>query len=82
MIENLSASGSGAISWARYDAETRVLEIDFKGKTPSTYAYDEFPAHEWDAFKATESKGRFFAARVRFAKDAHGNPLYKYRRLK
>ncbi len=82
MVENLSAKESGQIDWARYDSDTGVLEIDFKGKTPSTYAYDGFPAHEWDSFKAAESKGKFFASHVRFAKNADGSLKYPYRKIK
>ncbi len=82
MIQHLDTKQSAQVQWARYDAETRTLEIDFKGKAPSTYVYDGFPPEEWDAFKAAESKGRFFAAHVRFAKNADGSLKYPYRKIR
>ncbi len=82
MVEHLDRKQDRNIEWAQYDSEKQVLTIDFKGKTPSTYEYDGFPAHEWDSFKAAESKGKFFASHVRFAKNADGSLKYPYRKIK
>ncbi len=71
-----------AKKWARYDWATKTLEVDFPGKTPSTYAYYDFPPSEWEAFQHATNKGSFFAEHVRFAKDEQGNLRYRFERLK
>ena len=84
MTHELDCKDSSNVRWARYNKETRVLEIDFTGKNgakKSTYAYDDFPPEEWDAFCASESKGKWFAYRVRFAKKADDTPKFAFRKL-
>jgi len=82
MVEHLDTKESAQVQWARYDSETRTLTIDFKGKIPSSYEYSGFPAEEWEAFKAAENKGKFFADRVRFAKNEDGSVKYTYRKIR
>jgi hypothetical protein len=58
----------GNISWARYDEATHVLEIDFKdssGVRSSTYRYEGFSPEAWLDFRSAESKGRYFAFKIR-----------------
>lgn len=82
MPESVHAKESKQLEWMRYDEATQELEIDFRGKTPSTYTYAGFPPEEWEAFKAAESKGSFFAAHVRFAKNPDGSLKYPYRKIR
>jgi len=46
-----------------YDERTRVLEIEFH--SGGIYRYLDVPKEIFDALLAAESKGRFFAARIR-----------------
>lgn len=67
-VSRIDCSQSSNISWARYDEATQRLEIDFKnskGEKVSTYEYADFPPEEWDAFRASESRGKHFAYRIR-----------------
>ncbi len=68
MSDEFEAGESSNLSWARYDEVTRILAIDFKGKDgrkTSTYEYQNFPASQWEAFKASSSKGQYFATMIR-----------------
>lgn len=80
--ENFQAKESSNIDWARY--ANGKLRIDFKNKAGvkvSTYEYDGtlakdgtnptgcFPPAEWISFKASTSKGQYFAYHIR--------PVYK-----
>jgi len=67
-MSDFEAHESSNIGWARYNATTRVLEVDFKDKTgskTSTYSYADFPEEMWIEFNASDSKGRFFAYHIR-----------------
>jgi hypothetical protein len=83
--QRLDCGTSSSVRWARYDHGSRVLEIDFRntktGAHVSTYAYSDVPAEEWEAFTVADNKGRFFAYRIRMAKDAAGAPLYPFRKI-
>ncbi len=75
---------SSNLAWRRYDATTRVLEVDFKGKDgskQSTYAYDDFPEELWLQWNAATSPGQFFAQHVRFAKNPDGTPRFRGRKI-
>lgn len=75
-MSQFEAKESSNVGWARYDEATHVLEIDFKdkaGNKASTYAYDEFPPAQWQAFMEAPSKGRHFAFAIR--------PNFRGRRL-
>jgi hypothetical protein len=64
----LDGGKSSNIHWARYDPDKEQLEIDFKnnaGVKVSTYRYDGFKWEDWAAFKASESKGKYFAYKIR-----------------
>ncbi len=67
-MQSFESEHSSNIGWARYDEDTRQLQVDFKnskGVKTSTYVYDEFPAAQWEAFKEAQSKGRYFAFEIR-----------------
>lgn len=67
-MQEFDGKGSRQVHWARYDAETRTLEIDFKGKDgakQSTYSYAEVSPEDWTAFQAAPSKGYHFAYAIR-----------------
>ncbi len=67
-MQEFDGKGSRQVHWARYDAATRTLEIDFKGKDgakQSTYSYAEVSEDDWKAFQAAESKGTHFARAIR-----------------
>lgn len=49
-----------------YDDGKQILHLRFR-KTGDVYRYFEFPAAEYQAFLAADSKGRFFLARIRNA---------------
>ena len=68
----MPAVESRAIRSVDYDAESRTLFVRFR-ESGELYAYLEVPATEYDAFLAAESKGRFFAERVR--------PVYRFHHL-
>lgn len=68
MKQEFDGKGSRQVHWARYDAATRTLEIDFKGKDgkkQSTYSYENVNEYDWKAFQAAESKGSHFAHAIR-----------------
>ncbi len=62
---------SSAIQRIEYDRETRTLFVIFVDG--DTYAYFDVPEPVQQAFMVAESKGRFFAERIR--------ERYDYRRL-
>lgn len=67
-MPEFEAKESSNVAWARYDAETQTLEIDFKnskGVKASTYEYKYFPLAAWEAFQAAPSKGTHFAKAIR-----------------
>jgi hypothetical protein len=47
-----------------YDADKQILHLRFR-KTGDVYRYFEFPPAGYQAFLATESRGRFFLAHIR-----------------
>jgi chitinase len=54
---------SALLKYIEYDAETRVLTVEFnKG---GRYSYADFPPTEWANFDKADSKGRFFLAHVK-----------------
>lgn len=68
MSEQFEAKESSNVGWARYSADTQVLEIDFRdkhGKKASTYEYKYFPLAAWEVFQAAPSKGTHFAKAIR-----------------
>lgn len=67
-MQQFEAKESSNVGWARYDAATGTLEIDFrdsKGNRVSTYKYANYPPEEWARFNAAPSKGKFFAYEIR-----------------
>ena len=67
-MEQFEARESKQIAWARYDASTKILEVDFRGKNgakASTYRYADFPPERWVQFQSAPSKGQFFAYQIR-----------------
>ena len=60
----MPAVDSRAILSVDYDAESRTLFVRFR-ESGELYAYFEAPEAEYEAFLEAESKGRFFAERVR-----------------
>lgn len=75
-VEGFDCQESSNLKWARYDRQTRTLEIDFKNKTGvkvSTYAYDNFPPEAREHFQKATSRGSYFAYVIR--------PKYKGRKL-
>lgn len=67
-IEELDGKTSGQVHWARYDEAAQRLEIDFKdkfGKKASEYHYPNVPVAVWEGFKKADSKGTYFATRIR-----------------
>jgi hypothetical protein len=67
-MEHFDGKKSSNLHWARYDPETRLLEIDFKNKAGmkvSTYEYENFPPEKWAEFLAASSQGEHFAYRIR-----------------
>jgi len=58
--QSVSSSNLSAIG---YDAESQVLEIEFKdGKV---YAYSNVPESEYDALMSAASHGKYFSANIR-----------------
>jgi hypothetical protein len=62
MMERVAVDSSDIRSIG-YDAESSVLEIEFK--KGSVYQYSEVPAEEHAALMAAESKGKHFNANVK-----------------
>jgi lysyl-tRNA synthetase class 2 len=54
---------SAVIRRIDYDEASRELRVSFV--SGDVYAYDEVPREAYEAFRATFSKGRHFAAHVR-----------------
>jgi hypothetical protein len=59
---NRTPTGSSAIKSAGYDADTRTLEIEFKGG--GVYHFRDVPPEIYEQFMAAESKGKFHAANI------------------
>lgn len=73
--DSFDSPESSTIASAFYDAMTRVLSVQFKrakGKL-DRYDYADVPGELWAEFLSAESKGQFFAARIR--------PLYTGTRI-
>lgn len=70
---------SSQISAVGYDAETQVLEVEFKnagGKPNSVYQYANFPPEKWAEFQKAESVGSYFYRNIK------NNPsVYPYRKV-
>lgn len=85
-IQTVDCDKSSTLRWARYSPHLQLLKIDFKnpktGTINATYEYCAFSPMDWAAFQAAESKGKYFAAFIRNAKDAQGDPKYPARRVK
>jgi hypothetical protein len=65
---------SSQIEAIGYDAETKTLAIQFKGKgeTPgSVYHYSNFTPDDWQAFRDAESIGSHFYKNIKPAKDKY-----------
>lgn len=58
---------SSTIAQAIYDGATEIMRVYFKraGKDNDCYEYRQVPAILWADFVAADSKGRFFAERIR-----------------
>jgi hypothetical protein len=54
---------SGLIKSLEYDAERRVLTVEFN--RGGVYEYEDFPPTEWANFDKADSKGKFFHAYVK-----------------
>lgn len=59
---------STLIAGAQYDGLNMKLTVELRPTTTSImkrYAYRRFPLHEWKAFLAAPSKGRYFQQNIR-----------------
>lgn len=65
---------SSNITHIGYDAATQTLIVKFKGS--GKYSYAPVPQEKFDALMLAESKGKYFAAEIRSAKDGDGKPLH------
>ncbi len=63
MTVQMVAVESRAISRIGYDPETKRLLVTFR--SGDAYAYFDVPAALFAAFRAAESRGRFFQAHIR-----------------
>lgn len=56
-----------------HDPETNTIAIQFKSKKGpgSVYHYANFTAEQFAEFKAAESLGTYFGAKIKTATDAH-----------
>lgn len=63
-VTSFESPESGTVIRARYDPETRQMFIDLR-KSAVTYRYTGIDAPLWEEFVQSDSKGRFFAARIR-----------------
>lgn len=85
-MQEFEAKESSNIKWARWYPDEERLEVDFRnqitGAFTSTYTYQNFSSMDWEAFQAAESKGKYFAAAIRYAKNADSSLKYPYTRLK
>ena len=67
-MHEIDCKESSNLHWARWDAASQTLFVDFKnaaGVKVSTYEYRGFLEDDWQAFNAAESKGRHFAYAIR-----------------
>ena len=62
--ENVACEGSDLIGWIGYDAEARVLRVQFIHSS-DWYLYQDVPAETAEAFFKSESKGTFFGRRIK-----------------
>lgn len=60
---SFSSPESSNVAGAEYDPSTQQLTVTFK--TGKSYGYAPFEEKLWVEFEQAESKGGFFAARVR-----------------
>jgi hypothetical protein len=65
-----TAVESGKIRSVGYDADTKVLEVEFAGGR--VYQYFDVPKEKHEGFMSAESKGAFFNQQI--------NGQYKYER--
>lgn len=61
-MDRISVTSSNLVSIG-YDADTRVLEVEFT--SGAVFLYYEVPADEHEAFMCSDSKGKFFNARIK-----------------
>jgi hypothetical protein len=47
-----------------YDERKEILEIEFHFRN-AVYQYEDVPAEVWAAFKASDSKGKYFNENIR-----------------
>lgn len=59
----MDACESSNIEAIGYDEENGALHVQFKGG--ATYVHDNFPAPLYEEFKGSESKGKFYHARIK-----------------
>ena len=64
MAIELKEVKSSNISHIGYSMETHTLYIRFKG-SQTLYSYADFPSDEFQQFEESESKGKFFAAKIK-----------------
>lgn len=57
--------GSSAIAGHSYNPDTRKMRVTFKGKTPSTYEYDDVPLEKYAAFTGAASMGAFHNKKIK-----------------
>jgi len=58
---------STAIAWAGYcgNSNRKVLLIAFTSKPSKRYVYEGVPGEVWAAFKAADSKGKFYNSTIK-----------------
>lgn len=61
-MDEFKSPTSSNIAGARYDKETKKLEVDFHRS--GTYVYDKFPPKMWSQFKSALSKGTFLSTHI------------------
>lgn len=65
---------SSQIEAVGYDAESKTLAIQFKGKgekSGSVYHYSNFTSHDWQAFRDAESIGSHFYKHIKPNKEKY-----------
>ena len=68
---------SSVLAAVAYCRERRQLYLRFR--SGDVYRYFKFPPHQYDELLAAESKGRYFAHRIRdkfFWEQVYDSPLY------
>jgi hypothetical protein len=67
-MQSFKVEHSSTIEGARYEPETREMQIDFKTSVPgkfSTYSYQGVSIETWEKFSTAPSKGKHFSESIR-----------------